>query len=84
MGALAQNILAAMEDRMERARWYFQLREEYPREPASRIWRYIMAAQDDAVVLYVEFYCNHEWSSGYDDSDHEVAIYCQRCGAAEC
>ena len=25
----------------------------------------------------------HQWSSGLDDSDHEVAIYCTVCGAPE-
>lgn len=26
-------------------------------------------------------FCRHDWSSGYDESDHEVAIYCGLCGA---
>lgn len=26
-------------------------------------------------------FCPHDWSSGYDESDHEVAIRCGLCGA---
>lgn len=82
MMAIHASALARMEELLNRARWFFRLRDEHPRDPAHQIWSYVSAAEDGAIVgSYQEFYCNHEWSSGLDDSDHEIGIRCMICGA---
>ncbi len=58
---------------------YATLRAEHPRIPARTIHAYL---RSDDGCSFAEFTCpGHEWSSGYDDSDHEVASYCYHCGA---
>lgn len=75
-------LIAALEDRADRARRYQQMRREMPTEPARRIFGYI--TDDEACGTYRQWSCRHEWSSGHDpDTDREVGIYCLNCGMAE-
>lgn len=61
--------------------FYFELRGERPEVPARTVWAYVNC-EDPMVRSLEQFMCNHEWSSGYDETDHEIAIYCLKCGAS--
>lgn len=69
-----------VEEFARRARAFEGMRQRMPTEPAHRILRYLKD-DDNPGLSYKQYYCRHEWSSGFDDSDHECAIYCMRCGA---
>lgn len=68
---------AALFQRLSLKQAYFELREKIPTIPAHKVWAYVRSAEPCTLEQYV---CQHDWSSGYDDSDHEIAIYCYNCG----
>ena len=67
----------ALAARAQRAADYFAVRAAAPTVPASAVLHYI---RDDHGLTLQQFVCRHEWSSGFDDSDHETRIYCLLCG----
>jgi len=78
---MSSSLEHVLNERHYRAIAYARLRAENPAERAADIWAFVTSGFDGAAMNLQQFLCRHEWSSGYDDTDHEVAVYCTICGA---
>jgi hypothetical protein len=58
---------------------YYMIRRARPNIPACEVWAYVNSG--DQYLSIEQYVCRHQWSHGYDDSDHEIPIYCNLCGA---
>jgi len=59
---------------------YLAIRAEHPSARAADVWAYVQS--DEHWMTFEQYTCRHQWSHGYDDSDHEIPIHCNLCGVS--
>lgn len=59
---------------------YRAIRAKRPDVRAADAWAYVHSAESWQTLD--QFLCRHQWSHGYDDTDHEIPIHCNLCGVS--
>lgn len=74
------DLMEWIDEELVKRQLYSAVRAEHPTARALDVWDFINCPERH--LTFEQFMCKHEWSSGYDDSDHEVAVYCVKCNVS--